>query len=119
MKLIRNISSFVDNKLFERHIPDISNCISKCANKSVTNGNDFLVELLGTFTNTFIPNYSHHDLIKNYSLLDGLKKFLIPGFDDDDLVLQVIMTVGILASDVKSVAALSNPQVLKTVSDYI
>eukprot|EP00794_Sanderia_malayensis_P016189 gene16189-17816_t len=95
MKMIRNISQHDGStkKDFLNYIPDMANVIKNYSEE------EFVIECIGVLGNMNLPDLDHTSLLKEYDLLTYIKGKLIPGEAEDDLVLEVIILTGTVASD--------------------
>lgn len=56
-----------------------------------------------------------------YDLVNWLNKFLLPGFAQDDIVLEVIMVIGVIATEPKCAPLIANSRLisgLQQLMDY-
>ena len=60
---------------------------------------DVLVEVLGIVSNMNSSCCDLEGLTHKHDLGNWLKKFMVPGFVHDDIVLEVIMVIGVLATE--------------------
>ena len=60
-----------------------------------------------------MPQYRYTNLLKKYPLLDTMKKLMVPGFAEDDLVLQAIIVLGAISADPKAGTFLAQRPMLK------
>ena len=51
--------------------------------------------------NISFPGYRYADLLKKYPLLETVKKLMVPGFAEDDLVLQAVIVLGVVSMDLR------------------
>eukprot|EP00164_Ancoracysta_twista_P002021 GFYU01002664.1.p1 GENE.GFYU01002664.1~~GFYU01002664.1.p1 ORF type:complete len:747 (-),score=301.65 GFYU01002664.1:27-2267(-) len=95
MKVIRNLSQHdgASKTLFTDYIVDLVLLAKE------TEESDLLVEVLGTLGNLTLPEYDFARLIEEYDLLEFFAKHLTPGYSDDDIVLEVVIFIGTLATD--------------------
>eukprot|EP00497_Spongosphaera_streptacantha_P000385 TRINITY_DN1240_c0_g1_i1.p2 TRINITY_DN1240_c0_g1~~TRINITY_DN1240_c0_g1_i1.p2 ORF type:complete len:233 (-),score=44.07 TRINITY_DN1240_c0_g1_i1:127-825(-) len=63
------------------------------------NSHDLLVELLGIVGNISLAGMRYAELVANNRFVEFLIKLLVPGFAEDDVLLQVIIVLGTLAGD--------------------
>ncbi|XP_065647919.1 kinesin-associated protein 3 isoform X4 [Hydra vulgaris] len=95
MKMIRNISQHdgVTKKEFINYISDLANMIKNVNNEA------FVVECVGILGNLNMPEMQYSMMLKEYDLLNYILSKLSPGNAEDDLVLEVIILTGTIASD--------------------
>ncbi|XP_065068315.1 kinesin-associated protein 3-like [Rhopilema esculentum] len=95
MKMIRNISQHdgPTKKDFMNYIPDLANIIKSYGDE------EFVIECVGILGNLNVPDMDYSVMLKEYDLLAYIKSKLIPGAVEDDLVLEVTILTGTIASD--------------------
>lgn len=95
MKMIRNISQHegATKKDFMNYIPDLANIIKNYGDE------EFVIECVGILGNLNVPDMDYSVMLKEYDLLAYIKSKLIPGEAEDDLVLEVTILTGTIASD--------------------
>ncbi|XP_065657799.1 kinesin-associated protein 3 isoform X2 [Hydra vulgaris] len=95
MKMIRNISQHdgATKKEFINYISDLANMIKNVNNEA------FVVECVGILGNLNMPEMQYSMMLKEYDLLNYILSKLSPGNAEDDLVLEVIILTGTIASD--------------------
>ncbi|TMW57386.1 hypothetical protein Poli38472_003311 [Pythium oligandrum] len=126
MKVIRNISHWtytlqedlVSDKMYKHKgmwapfiVPLIELLVS-------TDNHDFSIEVLGTLGN-MTPNdlpikASWDRIIADNNLIPFLSKLLVPGFSQDDMILEVVLFVGALALEPKAAPLLTASRLLRT-----
>lgn len=126
MKVIRNISlwsytlqeDLVSDKMYKYRgmwAPFIVSFIELCLN---TDNHDFSIEVLGTLANltpSDLPTKASWDrLVADHSLIPFLNKLLVPGFSQDDMVLEVVLFVSALALEPKCAPLLSASRLIRT-----
>eukprot|EP01052_Picozoa_sp_SAG31_P028482 SAG31_NODE_2753_length_5141_cov_3.640619_6_plen_78_part_00 len=52
------------------------------------------------------------NLTTQYDLVNWLNKFLLPGFAQDDIVLEVIMAIGVIATEPKCAPMIANSRLI-------
>lgn len=103
-KMMRNISQHDKLKpLFKKNIADL------CLMATRTDNPDLLVESLGILGNLDLSDVNVPILIKQYTLVEFVYKHMVPGYSEDDIVLEVIIFLGslILNDEVASLIAKS------------
>ena len=95
MKVIRNISQHdgPSKREFITFISDLANLIKTCRQE------EFVVECIGILGNLNIPELEYSMMLKEYDMLNYIKSKLVPGSGEDDLMLEVIILTGTIASD--------------------
>merc|ERR1711988_677223 len=73
---------------------------------------DALVEILGIFANMSTEVCDIENLVHKYDLVNWLNKFLLPGFAQDDIVLEVIMIVGVIATEPNCAPMIANSRLI-------
>jgi hypothetical protein len=126
MKVVRNLSlwtytlqeDLVSDKLYKHRgmwapfvIPMLELLLS-------TDNHDFAIEVMGTLAN-LTPNdlpikASWDKLVADHNLVPFLSKLLVPGFSQDDMVLEVVLFVGALALEPKCAPLLATSRLLRT-----
>lgn len=71
---------------------------------------DLLYEILGTLAVMESPYVKWQDICETTGLVDLLHRLLVSGFSDDDIVLECVILVGILAQDHECVSTLMGPK---------
>ena len=84
---------------------------------------DFLVETLGTLANItsldLSPELSWSKLISKYSLLQYFHKLLVPGFSQDDVVLEVINCIANIVGNPDCVPLISSSQLIQILHNQL
>ena len=80
---------------------------------------DFLVEVLGTLANLAVPKYNWSAVIQEHELLDFLAKHLVPGYSEDDIVLEVIILIGTMCQDKKAATLMTNSSVIPVLVELL
>uniref|UniRef100_K3X421 Kinesin-associated protein 3 n=1 Tax=Globisporangium ultimum (strain ATCC 200006 / CBS 805.95 / DAOM BR144) TaxID=431595 RepID=K3X421_GLOUD len=126
MKVIRNVSLWSYNlqedlaseKMYKYRgmwAPFIVSFIELCLN---TDNHDFSIEVLGTLANMTpgdLPAKAPWDrLVTDHSLIPFLNKLLVPGFSQDDMILEVVLFVSALALEPKCAPLLSASRLIRT-----
>lgn len=126
MKVIRNISlwsytlqeDLVSDKMYKYRgmwapfvVPFLEFCVK-------TDNHDFSIEVLGTLANmtpSDLPAKASWDrLVADHSLIPFLSKLLVPGFSQDDMVLEVVLFVSALALEPKCAPLISASRLIRT-----
>ncbi|KAL7684869.1 putative kinesin-associated protein [Plasmopara halstedii] len=126
MKVIRNISlwsytlqeDLVSEKAYKYRAmwaPFVVPFIELCLN---TDNHDFSIEVLATLAN-MTPNdlsskTSWDILVTDHALIPLLNKFLVPGFSQDDMILEVVLFVSALALEPRCAPLLSSSRLIRT-----
>lgn len=114
IKLIRNISDFPQyQQYFETYIHELAGVTVKTSN------HDFLVESLATLANINSPGVPFSEMIVQHNMVDFLVKHMVPGFADDDVLLQVIQLMGTMANDFKAGPMLGNARLARMLYDVL
>lgn len=97
MKIVRNISqhSGPTKIFFVEFVADLANVVQKLGSSH----EEFVLECLGTLSNLTIPDLDFTRLLDEYNLLPWLKAKLELPSVADDLVLEVVILLGTVASD--------------------
>ncbi|KAE9359169.1 Kinesin-associated protein 3 [Phytophthora fragariae] len=126
MKVIRNISlwsytlqeDLVSEKAYKYRgmwSPFVLPFIELCLN---TDNHDFSIEVLATLANmtpSDLPSKTSWDrLVTDHSLIPFLNKLLVPGFSQDDMILEVVLFVSALALEPKCAPLLSSSRLVRT-----
>jgi len=95
MKMIRNISQHdgPTKREFINFISDLANIIKNYRDE------EFVVECVGVLGNLNIPELEYSMMLKEFDMLTYIKSKIIPGAAEDDLMLEVIILTGTIASD--------------------
>jgi hypothetical protein len=94
LKLLRNIAEDVSFKpLFLRYLHELAGATTKAQN------HDFLLEAVGTLANLNVPEAKFGDVARQHNLVDFIVKHMVPGFAEDDVLLQMVMLLGTICSD--------------------
>ncbi|KAG6611436.1 Kinesin-associated protein [Phytophthora cinnamomi] len=126
MKVIRNISlwsytlqeDLVSDKAYKYRgmwAPFVVPFIELCLN---TDNHDFSIEVLATLANmtpSDLPSKTSWDrLVVDHSLTPFLNKLLVPGFSQDDMILEVVLFVSALSLEPKCAPLLSSSRLVRT-----
>ena len=80
--------------------------------------NDFLIELYGclaNFTSNDLPvNSSWYKIVRDYNFLNQFSKMLVPGMVQNDVVLEIVMLLGCMATDPKVCELISTSNIITT-----
>jgi hypothetical protein len=94
MKMVRNLSQHDEVKqYFCEYVGLLGETIKDETNE------EFLIEVVGTLGNLNITDIDYEMLLKEYHLVEWIKRMLQPGAAEDDLVLDVIVLVGAVCND--------------------
>lgn len=111
-KLIRNLSQFERIKpLYQPFVPSIVALATKASQP------DFLVEMLGVFGNMTFSNYAFEGLFKQYNLIPFLQGHLQIGMNEDDIILETIICVGVVVSNEDSAYIVSESNLVKMICE--
>ena len=104
LKLIRNLSAhdLPYREEFRAYVDELLAMSIRCDN------HDVLVEVLGIVSNMNLSCCDLEGLVHKYDLANWLKKFLVPGFVHDDIVLEVIMVIGVISTEPRCSSILAN-----------
>ncbi|POM70749.1 Kinesin-associated protein [Phytophthora palmivora] len=126
MKVIRNISlwsytlqeDLVSDKTYKYRgmwAPFVVPFIELCLN---ADNHDFSIEVLATLANmtpSDLPSKTSWDrLVTDHSLIPLLNKLLVPGFSQDDMILEVVLFVSTLALEPRCAPLLSSSRIVRT-----
>lgn len=126
MKVIRNISlwsytlqeDLVSDKTYKYRgmwAPFVVPFIELCLN---TDNHDFSIEVLATLANMtpsdLPPKTSWERLVTDHSLIPFLNKLLVPGFSQDDMILEAVLFVSALSLEPKCAPLLSSSRLVRT-----
>ncbi len=114
IKLLRSISEHQPFKnLFLRYLHELVGVTVKAQSQ------DFMVEALGVLANLNTPEAKFSEVMVQHGLVEFLMKHMVPGFAEDDVVLQVVMLVGTLATDLKAGPVLANTRLIRMIYDVL
>eukprot|EP01137_Pigoraptor_chileana_P023966 Opistho-2@91147 len=115
MKMIRNISQHPGptKMRFLDHIHDLVTLMKK------TREDELLVEVLGILGNMNIAQFDFRKLLTDYDLVPFINERLLPGAADDDVVLEIVILVGTLASDDSCGETLAQSGVINNLIDLL
>lgn len=95
--------------------PYVRDLFRLCRSDRVTP--ELLVEVLGTLANLTtrdLPeDLTFADLLAEYGFSQFLYKMLVPGFAEDDIVLEVIMLVGVIAAEPNSAPIIAGSNIIR------
>ncbi|CAM9486517.1 unnamed protein product [Ascophyllum nodosum] len=130
MKVIRNISAWtfksqegMDNPereykertLWESHVEPLLDLATE------TEGQDLLVEVLGTLNNLTALDLPKGigwvDVLSNYTLAPFLTKLLVPGMAQNDVVLEAVILAGVMAQDPQAAVLLASSRLISALHD--
>ena len=116
MKLIRNISKACKSSL-------IQETLQKYAGKFVTAAlsvqeMDFVVETLGILVNIESEEI-WAKILSNTQLLDFLQKNIVPGYAEDDIILECIMIIGTATCSEKCAKLIANSLIIKQLNNLL
>lgn len=127
MKVVRNISlwsyalqeDLVSDKMYKYRgmwAPFVVSFIEVCLS---SDNHDFSIEVLGTLANLTPSDLpakagTWDRLVADHSLIPFLNKLLVPGFSQDDMVLEVVLFVSALALEPKCAPLLSASRLIRT-----
>ncbi|OWZ19116.1 Kinesin [Phytophthora megakarya] len=126
MKVIRNIAlwsytlqeDLVSDKAYKYRgmwAPFVVPFIELCIN---ADNHDFSIEVLATLANLTpndLPSKTSWDrLVTDHSLIPLISKLLVPGFSQDDMILEVVLFVSTLALEPRCVPLLSSSRIVRT-----
>ncbi|XP_033122038.1 kinesin-associated protein 3-like [Anneissia japonica] len=115
LKMIRNISQH-DGPTKTSFIEFISN-IAEVIRQS--EDEDLVLEALGILANLTIPDLDYELIVREYQLVPWIKERLQPGAAEDDLVLEVVMLVGTVATDDSCAAVLAKSGIIQCLIDLL
>ncbi|RLN64169.1 hypothetical protein BBJ29_000317 [Phytophthora kernoviae] len=126
MKVIRNISlwsytlqeDLVSDKTYKYRgmwAPFVVPFVELCLN---ADNHDFSIEVLATLANMtpsdLPPKMSWERLVTDHSLIPFINKLLVPGFSQDDMILEAVLFVSALALEPKCAPLLSASRLVRT-----
>ncbi|KAG7401244.1 Kinesin-associated protein 3 [Phytophthora boehmeriae] len=126
MKVIRNISlwsytlqeDLVSDKTYKYRgmwAPFVVPFIELCIN---ADNHDFSIEVLATLANMtpsdLPPKMSWERLVTDHSLIPFINKLLVPGFSQDDMILEAVLFVSTLSLEPKCAPLLSASRLVRT-----
>lgn len=104
-------------RLWEPHVMDIVNLMQSADNPTV------MVEAMGTLANLSTKDLprstSFADLIIEHDLVELLHKHLLPGFSEDDVLLQVVILAGQFCLEEAAARLLANSPLVKLIYDLL
>lgn len=108
MKMIRNISQHdgQTKRDFMNYISDLAGMIKNYQDE------EYVVECVGILGNLNIPEVEYSLMLKEYNLLDYIKSKIKPGNAEDDLVLEVVIMTGTIASDESCASMLASSGII-------
>lgn len=90
-----------------------------CSMATKTENIDLLVELLGLLGNmNCFKDFSFASLMKQYNMVELIIKNLIPGHNEDDVVLNTIILLGTLVSDEECAMLVAKSPVVRYLCDF-
>ncbi|XP_078263695.1 kinesin-associated protein 3a isoform X2 [Rhinoraja longicauda] len=115
MKMIRNISQHEGQSkdLFIDYVGDLA------AQININEGEEFVIECLGTLANLTVPNLDWELVLKEYNLVPFLKDKLKPGSTEDDLVLEVVIMIGTVSMDDSCAAMLAKSGIIPALIELL
>lgn len=114
MKVVRNISQHDSCKLlFVEFIGDLAKVLTQCSDK------EFLLECLGVMANLTLPDLDYSQVLQQFRLIPWLRGHLVPGKSEDDLVLEVVMLLGTVASDENCASVLCKADLLLSLIELL
>jgi len=109
--------SYKQARMWAPYIEDLAKVMMSTDDQAV------MVEVMGIFANLSpmdLPKtVSFPDLILDNDMVEFFHKHLLPGFSEDDVLLQVVMIVGQFCLDEAAARMLSNSPVIKLVYDLL
>eukprot|EP00455_Lapot_gusevi_P013606 TRINITY_DN1665_c0_g1_i2.p1 TRINITY_DN1665_c0_g1~~TRINITY_DN1665_c0_g1_i2.p1 ORF type:complete len:727 (+),score=154.37 TRINITY_DN1665_c0_g1_i2:273-2183(+) len=117
LKILRNVTQFESpaiSEMFRAHIFDLLTMV-----KQRQDSHDLLLELLCIINNLSFPDIHYSDLIVQHGLVDLCIKNLMPGFAEDDVVLEIVMLMGILVSDPNAAPLFADSRLLRLLHDTL
>jgi len=103
----------------ENTLSDIHELFGMALHNQNPDAHDVLVELVGLLAQLVFPNVSYADLIVQHGLVEFCLKHLMPGFAEDDLVLEIIIMLGTLAADPQAAPMLANHRLIHCLHDVL
>ncbi|XP_041482280.1 kinesin-associated protein 3 [Lytechinus variegatus] len=115
LKMIRNISQHdgPSKTQFIEYISDVARIIKE------SNDEELVVEALGIMANLTIPDLDYEMIINEFGLVPWIKEKLEPGAAEDDLVLEVVMLVGTVATDDSCAAMLAKSGIIQSLIELL
>lgn len=126
MKVVRNLAlwsytlqeDLVSDKMYKYKgmwAPFVVPLIELCLH---SDSHDFAIEVLGTLANltpSDLPTKASWDkLVADHALIPFLNKLLVPGFAQDDMVLEVVLFVSALALEPKCAPLIAASRLIRT-----
>ncbi|XP_071948132.1 kinesin-associated protein 3-like [Antedon mediterranea] len=115
LKMIRNISQHdgPTKAFFIEFISDIAEVIKQ------SDDEDLVLEALGILANLTIPDLDYELILREYKFIPWIKERLQPGAAEDDLVLEVVMLVGTVATDDACAAMLAKSGIIQCLIELL
>lgn len=82
-----------------------------------TDSNDLLVEILGILGNMTFKDINFLQYFHKYKLTDFLYKHLVPGYCEDDIVLEVIIVIGTFTNGDEVATLIANSPIIRALCD--
>lgn len=116
MKLIRNISKACKNTLvqetFQKYTPKFVAAVLSVQEM------DFVVEILGVLVN--VDNEElWYKIMNNTELLNFLQKSIVPGYAEDDIILECIMLIGTITCSDRCAKLISSGLIVKQLNNLL
>jgi hypothetical protein len=127
MKIIRNISLWTFNQQQEQESPELSYKFRGLWSPHIKilveimleeDNHDLIVEILGCLANMTVydlpatSNWSK--LLREYNLINYFSKFLVPGMAQNDVVLEIVILIGSIATDAPACSILAQGNLIPT-----
>lgn len=101
-KVVRNLAqteSMNIKRRFGPYVEQMVQLLKVSANGAPDITAELFVEVLGTLSNMYIPEFDFLGLVRKHNLLNFLATYAQPGAVDDDILLEVVMFVGVLCNE--------------------
>lgn len=96
-KVVRNLAQTESMNIKRRFGPYVEQMVQLLKAPDITA--ELFVEVLGTLSNMYIPEFDFLGLVRKHNLLNFLATYAQPGAVDDDILLEVVMFVGVLCNE--------------------
>eukprot|EP00762_Andalucia_godoyi_P000882 ANDGO_03767.mRNA.1 Kinesin-associated protein 3 len=120
MKAVRNFSMHDSvKKRLAMYAHDFGACVAQFANADIDEASDFLVEVLGTLANLNLQSIDFSGMIVRYHLIEFMTKNLVPGYAEDDVVLEIVILIGTMMHDEKCADLVSKSALVHSLCDLL
>ena len=108
-----------ERSVWQPFVHDLYTLCKSCADED----EDMFIEVLGTLGNLTkfdLPKRTtFSDIIEKYDMIEFLSRQLLPGSQQDDVVLQIIILVGVFATEREAARVMVGSRLIRTVHDVM